>query len=36
VEYDDKEVLDDVNSLLKIMQVVKIKMNESGVNEMFE
>jgi hypothetical protein len=36
IEYDEKEVLDDINSLVKVMQVVKIKMNENGVAEQFD
>lgn len=36
VEYNEKEALDDISHLIKIMQVVRIKMNEQGINEMFD
>jgi ATP-dependent RNA helicase DDX49/DBP8 len=33
VEYPEKQVLDDISHLLKVMQVVRIKMNEQGMDE---
>jgi hypothetical protein len=33
---NEDEVLDDYSSLLKIMQVVRIKMSEQGLDEKFE
>jgi len=36
LEYNEKEVMDDINDLLKIEQVVKIKMNENGLNDKFD
>lgn len=35
IEVDENEVLDDYNTLLKIMHVVKIKMAEQGLDEKF-
>ncbi len=35
VEYPEKEVLDDISHLIKVMQVVRIKMNEQGMDEKF-
>jgi ATP-dependent RNA helicase DDX49/DBP8 len=35
VEYPEKEVLDDISHLMKVMQVVRIKMNEQGMDEQF-
>ncbi len=32
-EYPEKEVLDDISHLIKVMQVVRIKMNEQGMDE---
>ena len=34
--FNEKEVLEDMTSLLKIMQVVRIRMNENGTEEMFD
>jgi ATP-dependent RNA helicase DDX49/DBP8 len=34
-DIDENEVLDDHNHLLKIMQVVRIKMAEQGLDEKF-
>ena len=36
IEYDEKEALDDINHQIKVMQVVRIKMNEQGINDMFD
>jgi hypothetical protein len=36
VEYPEKEVLDDIAHIVKVMQVVRIKMNEQGIDEQFE
>ncbi len=33
VEYPEKQVLDDISHLMKVMQVVRIKMNEQGIDE---
>jgi ATP-dependent RNA helicase DDX49/DBP8 len=33
VEYPEKEVLEDISHLIKVMQVVRIKMNEQGIDE---
>lgn len=35
VEYPEKQVLDDISHLMKVMQVVRIKMNEQGIDEQF-
>lgn len=35
-EIDEKEALSDINHLTKIMQVVRIKMSEQGITEMFD
>ncbi|TNV78936.1 hypothetical protein FGO68_gene14116 [Halteria grandinella] len=32
----EKEVLDDLSHIVKVMQVVRIKMNEQGMDEQFE
>jgi ATP-dependent RNA helicase DDX49/DBP8 len=32
-DYPEKEVLDDISHLSKVMQVVRIKMNEQGIDE---
>ena len=34
-EYEEKEVLEDISHLMKVMQVVRIKMNEQGIDEQF-
>jgi len=36
VEHDEKEVLEDAPQLLKVMNVVRIKMNEQGIDHMFD
>jgi superfamily II DNA/RNA helicase len=36
VEMPEKEVLSDITSLTKIMQVVRIKMSEQGITDLFE
>ena len=36
ITVDENEVLEDQISLIKIMQVVKIKMAEQGLDEKFE
>eukprot|EP00347_Sterkiella_histriomuscorum_P004316 403360910 len=36
LELNEKEVLDDINHIMKVMQVVRIKMAEQGINDMFE
>ena len=28
--------MDDINHQIKVMQVVRIKMNEQGINDMFD
>ena len=33
IEYPEKQVLDDIPHLIKVMQVVRIKMNEQGMDE---
>jgi ATP-dependent RNA helicase DDX49/DBP8 len=33
VEYPEKQVLDDISHLMKVMQVVRIKMNEQGIDD---
>ena len=35
VEYPEKEVLDELNHISKVMQVVRVKMNEQGMDEKF-
>ena len=35
VEYPEKQVLDDISHIMKVMQVVRIKMNEQGIDEQF-
>jgi hypothetical protein len=35
VEYLEKQVLDDISHIMKVMQVVRIKMNEQGIDEQF-
>ena len=35
VEYPEKEVLDELNHISKVMQVVRVKMNEQGLDEKF-
>jgi ATP-dependent RNA helicase DDX49/DBP8 len=35
-EIDEKEALSDITHLTKIMQVVRIKMSEQGITEMFD
>ena len=32
----EKEVLSDINALTKTMQVVRIKMSETGITDMFD
>jgi ATP-dependent RNA helicase DDX49/DBP8 len=32
-EYPEKEVLEDFSHIMKVMQVVRIKMNEQGIDE---
>ena len=34
-EYPEKEVLDDLSHIVKVMQVVRVKMNEQGMDEQF-
>jgi hypothetical protein len=36
VELPEKDVLKDIVSLTKVMQVVRIKMSEQGITEMFD
>lgn len=36
VDYNEKEVLEDINHIMKVMQVVRIKMSENGMDEQFE
>lgn len=36
VSLDEEEVLEDHSSLLKVMNVVRIKMSEQGLDEKFE
>jgi len=36
VEFDEKEALEDQVELMKVSQVVKIKMSENGTTEMFD
>lgn len=33
IEYQEKQVLDDISHLIKVMQVVRIKMSEQGMDE---
>ena len=33
IEYNEKEVLDDINHLMKVMNVVKIRMSENGIDD---
>jgi len=35
VEYPEKDVLDDLSHIVKVMQVVRVKMNEQGMDEQF-
>ena len=36
IEYNEKEVLDDINHLMKVMNVVKIRMSENGIDDQFD
>lgn len=36
VEFPEKTVLEDLSQIVKVMQIVRIKMNEQGIDEQFE
>lgn len=36
IEIDEKEALDDINHIMKVMQVVRIKMAEQGIDDKFQ
>jgi len=35
-EFEEKKVLEDINHLTKVMQVVRIKMSETGITDKFD